>query len=100
MPVTQTPKTSVVRMSPISKPVQIRKPEPVEEKTSIDQLMAQIILIRHDDKLQLERVIQEMEELENDTDQKQAAQALKEKLEKAGTWNKHPMRKEIEIYLR
>lgn len=103
MPVTknpQTPQLSAVRMTPISKPVQIRKPEPVEEKTSIDQLMAQIILIRHDDKLQLERVIQEMEELENDTDQKQAAQALKEKLEKAGTWNKHPMRKEIEIYLR
>jgi len=102
MPVTkspQTPQPSVVKMTPTPKPVQIRKPEPVEEKTSISELMSQINTLRHDDKLQMERIVQEMEELENDNEQKDAAQALKEKLEKAGTWNKHPLKKNIEFCL-
>lgn len=103
VPVTKpvmSPKPSEVRtMPPIPKPVPPRKQEPVEEKASISQLMSQIVLIRQDDKLAMQRLVQEIEEVENENDQKQAATVLMEKLKKAGVWNKHPLKSDIELML-
>jgi hypothetical protein len=47
----------------------------------------------------MERFVEAMDELQEDAEMKQFAEALHRKLKEAGIWDKHPLRKRIEVFI-
>jgi hypothetical protein len=86
--------THVPRPSPPPK-AHIHKSEAV----ALSDLMKQISIIRPNDRLALERIIKAIDALLSEEEQRQIASLIKNKLEAAGMWKKHPMKFDIEIFL-
>lgn len=78
-----------------------KRPAPVVLKrdTRTAELLKQIELIRTDDAFGFQRLVEAMDNLEDENARRTVAEALKNKLVEAGTWNKHRLRTDIEFYL-
>ncbi len=108
------PKTPVPTIKPVSektpvptiKPVSEKKPpvkpviKPVsEEKPRVSGLLNELQVIHANDGFGMDRIIDALEMLENEAEQKELAAAIQKKLEAAGTWKKHIRKFDIEIWL-
>jgi hypothetical protein len=78
-----------------------KRPAPVVLKrdTKTAELLKQIELIKTDDAFAFRRLVEAMDNLEDEHAQRTVAEALKNKLVEAGKWNKHRLRTDIEFYL-
>lgn len=61
-------------------------------------LLGQVAFLVPQDKLMLKRIVDGLDHLD-DKEAAQVASALRDKLKTAGTWDKHPLRFEIECYI-
>ncbi len=78
-----------------------RSPAPVSLKRDreLKGLMRQVALAPPNDLFGLNRITEALDEVEDEEVQREVAAALRDKLIKAGVWNKHRLRPEIEFYL-
>ena len=99
----------VKEASPVVKPAEVlEKPIPpvqttkavIEvEKVTLKNLLRDLQTARATDRLAMERFVEAMDELQEDAEMKQFAEALHRKLKEAGIWDKHPLRKRIEVFI-
>jgi CRISPR/Cas system CSM-associated protein Csm3 (group 7 of RAMP superfamily) len=71
----------------------------LERDTSANGLLSQIRSINIQDEYALQRIVSAMEDLPDSEGQKIVAIALRDKLIAAGRWNKHKLKRKIEICL-
>ncbi len=71
---------------------------PAEPKPTVKALMDQVGSIRIDDRINLKRLVDRLDELESD-DARAVAEILKQRLIEAGRWKKHPLKPDIEMFL-
>lgn len=101
---TQEPETTKTKplssISPIKPAIRPKLAHPVmqENMPNVDRLLAQVNLIQLNDTLNIERVIDKLDELKA-SDATRVAQTLKDRLEKAGRWKKHPRKDAIQMFL-
>jgi len=75
-------------------------PKPVvEEKPRVSALLNELRVIHANDSFCMDRIIDQLELLENEAEQKELAAAVQKKLDAAGIWKKHPRQFDIEIWL-
>jgi len=76
----------------------IIKPK-VDEEDNFSVLVKQLNVIEANDKLGMERMVESINRIKDESQQKQFGKLIKKKLEDRGMWKKHPLRFEIEMYL-
>jgi len=100
IPVQKQPSFHKVKPAPVPLPKIPIPPKPVvEEKPRVSVLLNELRVINANDSFCMDRIIDALELLENEAEQKELAQVIQKKLEVAGTWKKHPRKRDIEIWL-
>jgi len=100
IPVQKQPSFHKVKPAPVPLPKIPVPPKPVvEEKPRVSALLSELRVIHANDSFCMDRIIDALELLENEAEQKELAQVIQKKLEVAGTWKKHPRKRDIEIWL-
>jgi hypothetical protein len=84
--------------APLPRNLVLSKPA-AEEKPRVSGLLNELQVIQANDRFGMDRLIDALELLEDEAEQKELAAAIQNKLEAAGTWKKHPRKSDIEIWL-
>jgi len=77
----------------------VRRPSVLDEQPVVSALLSQVKVVRPNDKVAMQRIVDALSEMEDEAEQEKLARALKEKLEAANLWKKSPYRFDIEMFL-